>query len=166
MDWARPRAAGFFVWAGGVQASKNVWGLRESGLAPSGLRLPPRSSSLSATFRKSWTSASSRPRALAQLESIAWSPSPGQTTRSWWVRADGPPSRLSRERGPQQALTRPSLGPSQEAEFPGLPASLSFVALVDGYFRLTTDSQHYFCKEVAPPRLLEEVAEQCHGPIT
>uniref|UniRef100_A0A8D0QI04 Tyrosine-protein kinase n=1 Tax=Sus scrofa TaxID=9823 RepID=A0A8D0QI04_PIG len=53
-----------------------------------------------------------------------------------------------------------------EAEFPGLPAALSFVALVDGYFRLTTDSQHFFCKEVAPPRLLEEVAEQCHGPIT
>ncbi|XP_075404997.1 tyrosine-protein kinase JAK3 [Tenrec ecaudatus] len=53
-----------------------------------------------------------------------------------------------------------------EAEFPGLLAALSFVALVDGYFRLTTDSRHYFCKEVAPPRLLEEVAEQCHGPIT
>ncbi|XP_066888563.1 tyrosine-protein kinase JAK3 isoform X9 [Kogia breviceps] len=53
-----------------------------------------------------------------------------------------------------------------EAEFPGLPAALSFVALVDGYFRLTTDSGHYFCKEVAPPRLLEQVAEQCHGPIT
>uniref|UniRef100_A0A8C2NI80 Tyrosine-protein kinase n=1 Tax=Capra hircus TaxID=9925 RepID=A0A8C2NI80_CAPHI len=53
-----------------------------------------------------------------------------------------------------------------EAEFPGLPAALSFLALVDGYFRLTTDSRHYFCKEVAPPRLLEEVAEQCHGPIT
>uniref|UniRef100_A0A452U1J3 Tyrosine-protein kinase n=1 Tax=Ursus maritimus TaxID=29073 RepID=A0A452U1J3_URSMA len=53
-----------------------------------------------------------------------------------------------------------------EAEFPGLPAALSFVALVDGYFRLTSDSRHFFCKEVAPPRLLEEVAEQCHGPIT
>ncbi|XP_036997892.2 tyrosine-protein kinase JAK3 isoform X2 [Artibeus jamaicensis] len=53
-----------------------------------------------------------------------------------------------------------------EAEFPGLPGALSFVALVDGYFRLTTDSRHYFCKEVAPPRLLEEVAQHCHGPIT
>ncbi|KAM9688871.1 tyrosine-protein kinase JAK3 [Trichechus inunguis] len=53
-----------------------------------------------------------------------------------------------------------------EAEFPGLPEALSFVALVDGYFRLTTDSRHFFCKEVAPPRLLEEAAEQCHGPIT
>uniref|UniRef100_A0A8C5KBP0 Tyrosine-protein kinase n=1 Tax=Jaculus jaculus TaxID=51337 RepID=A0A8C5KBP0_JACJA len=53
-----------------------------------------------------------------------------------------------------------------EAEFPGLPQALSFVALLDGYFRLTCDSSHYFCKEVAPPRLLEELAEQCHGPIT
>uniref|UniRef100_A0A8D2E1Q0 Tyrosine-protein kinase n=1 Tax=Sciurus vulgaris TaxID=55149 RepID=A0A8D2E1Q0_SCIVU len=53
-----------------------------------------------------------------------------------------------------------------EAEFPGLPEALSFVALVDGYFRLTCDSRHFFCKEVAPPRLLEEVAEQCYGPIT
>ncbi|KFO22592.1 Tyrosine-protein kinase JAK3 [Fukomys damarensis] len=54
----------------------------------------------------------------------------------------------------------------QEAEFPALPAALSFVALVDGYFRLTCDPRHFFCKEVAPPRLLEEVAEDCHGPIT
>ncbi|XP_040598052.1 tyrosine-protein kinase JAK3 [Mesocricetus auratus] len=53
-----------------------------------------------------------------------------------------------------------------EAEFPGLPEALSFLALVDGYFRLTCDSRHFFCKEVAPPRLLEEVAELCHGPIT
>nr|XP_003413071.1 LOW QUALITY PROTEIN: tyrosine-protein kinase JAK3 [Loxodonta africana] len=53
-----------------------------------------------------------------------------------------------------------------EPESPGLPEALPFVALVDGYFRLTTDSRHFFCKEVAPPRLLEEAAEQCHGPIT
>ncbi|XP_004646923.1 tyrosine-protein kinase JAK3 isoform X2 [Octodon degus] len=53
-----------------------------------------------------------------------------------------------------------------EAEFPTLLAALSFVALVDGYFRLTCDARHFFCKEVAPPRLLEEVAERCHGPIT
>ncbi|XP_004616913.2 tyrosine-protein kinase JAK3 [Sorex araneus] len=53
-----------------------------------------------------------------------------------------------------------------EAEFPGLPEALSFLSLVDGYFRLTTDSRHYFCKEVAPPRLLDDIAEQCHGPIT
>ncbi|XP_029415202.1 tyrosine-protein kinase JAK3 isoform X2 [Nannospalax galili] len=53
-----------------------------------------------------------------------------------------------------------------EAEFPGLPHALSFVALVDGYFRLTCDPSHFFHREVAPPRLLEEVAELCHGPIT
>lgn len=57
-------------------------------------------------------------------------------------------------------------GSPQETEFQGLPEALSFLALVDGYFRLTVDSTHYFCKEVAPPRLLEEVAEHCHGPIT
>ncbi|XP_048198512.1 tyrosine-protein kinase JAK3 isoform X2 [Perognathus longimembris pacificus] len=53
-----------------------------------------------------------------------------------------------------------------EAEFPGLPEALSFVALVDGYFRLTCDPSHFFCKEAAPPRLLEEVAVRCWGPIT
>ncbi|XP_012883788.1 PREDICTED: tyrosine-protein kinase JAK3 [Dipodomys ordii] len=53
-----------------------------------------------------------------------------------------------------------------EAEFPGLPEALSFVALVDGYFRLTCDPHHFFCKEAAPPRLLEEAAWGCCGPIT
>lgn len=61
-----------------------VWGLRGSGLLPSAL-LPPRSSSLSATFQKLWTSALSRRRALARLGNTVWLPSPGQTTRSWWV---------------------------------------------------------------------------------
>lgn len=67
-------------------------------------------------------------------------------------------------RGVDSLLLKSS--PAQEAEFPGLPEALSFVALVDGYFRLTCDSRHFFCKEVAPPRLLEEEAELCHGPIT
>ncbi|XP_063145778.1 tyrosine-protein kinase JAK3 [Candoia aspera] len=53
-----------------------------------------------------------------------------------------------------------------EAEFPHLRAALSFVSLLDGYYRLLVDSQHYFCKEVAPPRLLEDREAQCHGPIT
>lgn len=100
----------------------------------------------------------------------SWGASPGHHHQDRQPDPGGcwtPLFRLPRKRGPQQALTWPSAPrPSQEAEFPGLPASLSFVALVDGYFRLTTDSQHYFCKEVAPPRLLEEVAQQCHGPIT
>lgn len=39
------------------------------------------------------------------------------------------------------------------------------MALVDGYYRLTADAHHYFCKEVAPPRLLEDMENQCHGPI-
>lgn len=50
-------------------------------------------------------------------------------------------------------------------EFPTLRAACSFVALIDGYYRLTADPHHYFCKEVAPPRLLEDIENQCHGPI-
>ncbi|XP_027561597.1 tyrosine-protein kinase JAK3 [Neopelma chrysocephalum] len=53
-----------------------------------------------------------------------------------------------------------------EVEFPTLREARSFVALIDGYYRLTADAQHYFCKEVAPPRLLEDVENQCHGPIS
>ncbi|NXN99435.1 JAK3 kinase, partial [Rhinopomastus cyanomelas] len=53
-----------------------------------------------------------------------------------------------------------------ELEFPSLRAARSFVALVDGYYRLTVDAHHYFCKEVAPPRLLEDLENQCHGPIS
>uniref|UniRef100_A0A8C9WIK0 non-specific protein-tyrosine kinase n=1 Tax=Scleropages formosus TaxID=113540 RepID=A0A8C9WIK0_SCLFO len=44
-----------------------------------------------------------------------------------------------------------------EAEFQTLAEALSFVALIDGYFRLTTDSSHYFCQEVAPPSLLQDI---------
>lgn len=54
----------------------------------------------------------------------------------------------------------------QEAEFHTLNEAHSFVSLVDGYFRLTTDSTHYFCAEVAPPSLLEDIQNYCHGPIT
>ncbi|XP_074784410.1 tyrosine-protein kinase JAK3 [Athene noctua] len=53
-----------------------------------------------------------------------------------------------------------------EMEFPTLREACSFVALLDGYYRLTADAHHYFCKEVAPPRLLEDVENQCHGPIS
>ncbi|XP_051893663.1 LOW QUALITY PROTEIN: tyrosine-protein kinase JAK2-like [Pristis pectinata] len=53
-----------------------------------------------------------------------------------------------------------------EAEFPSLREALSFVALIDGYYRLTADAHHYFCKEVAPPKLLDHIEDNCHGPIT
>uniref|UniRef100_A0A8C3S991 Tyrosine-protein kinase n=1 Tax=Chelydra serpentina TaxID=8475 RepID=A0A8C3S991_CHESE len=52
-----------------------------------------------------------------------------------------------------------------EVEFLTLQEALSFVSLIDGYYRLTADAHHYFCKAVAPPRLLENVENQCHGPI-
>ncbi|KAM4597586.1 tyrosine-protein kinase JAK2 [Polymixia lowei] len=53
-----------------------------------------------------------------------------------------------------------------EAKFQSLKEALSFVSLVDGYFRLTTDSSHYFCQDIAPPSLLEGIESHCHGPIT
>uniref|UniRef100_A0A7N8YAV2 Tyrosine-protein kinase n=1 Tax=Mastacembelus armatus TaxID=205130 RepID=A0A7N8YAV2_9TELE len=54
----------------------------------------------------------------------------------------------------------------QEARFHSLKEALSFVSLVDGYFRLTTDSSHYFCQDIAPPSILEGIKNHCHGPIT
>lgn len=54
----------------------------------------------------------------------------------------------------------------QEAKFQTLKEALSFVSLVDGYFRLTTDSSHYFCQDIAPPSILEGIKNHCHGPIT
>uniref|UniRef100_A0A7N6BQI7 Tyrosine-protein kinase n=1 Tax=Anabas testudineus TaxID=64144 RepID=A0A7N6BQI7_ANATE len=54
----------------------------------------------------------------------------------------------------------------QELEFPTLSEALSFVSLIDGYYRLTTDAHHYLCKEVAPLRLVEAISSRCHGPIS
>uniref|UniRef100_A0AAQ5XRD0 Tyrosine-protein kinase n=1 Tax=Amphiprion ocellaris TaxID=80972 RepID=A0AAQ5XRD0_AMPOC len=51
-------------------------------------------------------------------------------------------------------------------EFPSLSEALSFVSLIDGYYRLTTDAHHYLCKEVAPPRLVEAISSHCHGPVS
>uniref|UniRef100_A0A8C1K577 Tyrosine-protein kinase n=1 Tax=Cyprinus carpio TaxID=7962 RepID=A0A8C1K577_CYPCA len=77
--------------------------------------------------------------------------------------------RLSQEQMPLEGrvvtLTRQD-DQCMEAEFHSLTEALSFVSLVDGYFRLTTDSTHYFCTEVAPPSLLEDIQNYCHGPIT
>ncbi|KAJ0032571.1 hypothetical protein NQD34_002652 [Periophthalmus magnuspinnatus] len=53
-----------------------------------------------------------------------------------------------------------------EAKFTSLKEALSFVSLIDGYFRLTTDSTHFFCQDIAPPSLLEGIRNHCHGPIT
>nr|AAF24169.1 janus kinase 3 [Cyprinus carpio] len=77
--------------------------------------------------------------------------------------------RLSQEQMPLEGrvvtLTRQD-DQCMEAEFHTLTEALSFVSLVDGYFRLTTDSTHYSCAEVAPPSLLEDIQNYCHGPIT
>ncbi len=54
----------------------------------------------------------------------------------------------------------------KELEFHLLSEALSFVSLVDGYYRLVADAHHYLCKEVAPPRLLECIQSYCHGPVS
>lgn len=61
--------------------------------------------------------------------------SPGGAGGQGWCEADLPPPRAW----------------PQEVEFPTLREACSFVALIDGYYRLTADAHHYFCKEVAPP---------------
>ncbi|KAM8962161.1 tyrosine-protein kinase JAK2 [Pelodytes ibericus] len=53
-----------------------------------------------------------------------------------------------------------------EMEFSTLKEALSFVSLVDGYYRLTADAHHYLCKEVVSPRVLEGIQSHCHGPVS
>ncbi|XP_064030984.1 tyrosine-protein kinase JAK3 [Pogoniulus pusillus] len=83
--------------------------------------------------------------------------------------ADISTKQASREGSPAEcrlvALTKTD-GRALEVEFPSLQEALSFVALLDGFYRLTADAHHYFCKEVAPPRLLQDLENQCHGPIS
>lgn len=43
--------------------------------------------------------------------------------------------------------------------------ALSFVALIDGYFRLSVDAHHYLCREVAPVSVVQNNENGCHGPI-
>uniref|UniRef100_A0A8C7V9K6 Tyrosine-protein kinase n=1 Tax=Oncorhynchus mykiss TaxID=8022 RepID=A0A8C7V9K6_ONCMY len=57
-------------------------------------------------------------------------------------------------------------GKTLELEFNCLSEALSFISLIDGYYRLTTDAHHYLCKEVAPPALVEAITSHCHGPIS
>ncbi|XP_057565449.1 non-receptor tyrosine-protein kinase TYK2 isoform X2 [Hippopotamus amphibius kiboko] len=52
-----------------------------------------------------------------------------------------------------------------ELALPSRAAALSLVSLVDGYFRLTADSSHYLCHEVAPPRLVMSIRDGIHGPL-
>ncbi|XP_024412781.2 non-receptor tyrosine-protein kinase TYK2 isoform X1 [Desmodus rotundus] len=52
-----------------------------------------------------------------------------------------------------------------ELTLPSRAIALSLVSLVDGYFRLTADSNHYLCHEVAPPRLVMSIQDGIHGPL-
>ncbi|XP_032251962.1 non-receptor tyrosine-protein kinase TYK2 isoform X1 [Phoca vitulina] len=54
---------------------------------------------------------------------------------------------------------------SLELTLPCRAMALSLVSLVDGYFRLTADSSHYLCHEVAPPRLVMSIRDGIHGPL-
>nr|XP_025841408.1 non-receptor tyrosine-protein kinase TYK2 isoform X3 [Vulpes vulpes] len=54
---------------------------------------------------------------------------------------------------------------SLELTLPSRAMALSWVSLVDGYFRLTADSSHYLCHEVAPPRLVMSIQDGIHGPL-
>ena len=54
---------------------------------------------------------------------------------------------------------------SQEVALPAPASALSLGALVDGYFRLTADSSHYLCHQVAPPRLVMSILNGIHGPM-
>uniref|UniRef100_A0A8C5LRF1 Tyrosine-protein kinase n=1 Tax=Leptobrachium leishanense TaxID=445787 RepID=A0A8C5LRF1_9ANUR len=53
-----------------------------------------------------------------------------------------------------------------EVEFSSLKKALSFVSLIDGYYRLTAEAHQYVCKEVVSPRVLECIQSYCHGPIS
>lgn len=53
----------------------------------------------------------------------------------------------------------------QELLLPSAELALSLVSLLDGYFRLTADSSHYLCHDVAPPRLLMSISNGIHGPM-
>ncbi|XP_001367312.1 non-receptor tyrosine-protein kinase TYK2 [Monodelphis domestica] len=52
-----------------------------------------------------------------------------------------------------------------ELTLPSPIVALSLVSLIDGYFRLTADSSHYLCHEVAPPRLVMSIQNGIHGPL-
>ncbi|NWS78861.1 TYK2 kinase, partial [Crotophaga sulcirostris] len=52
-----------------------------------------------------------------------------------------------------------------EVVLPSAEHALSLVSLLDGYFRLTADSSHYLCHQVAPPRLLMSILNGIHGPM-
>ncbi|NXK01246.1 TYK2 kinase, partial [Corythaixoides concolor] len=52
-----------------------------------------------------------------------------------------------------------------EVVLPSPESALALASLVDGYFRLTADSSHYLCQEVAPPRVVMSIVNGIHGPM-
>uniref|UniRef100_A0A3Q4G7N9 Tyrosine-protein kinase n=1 Tax=Neolamprologus brichardi TaxID=32507 RepID=A0A3Q4G7N9_NEOBR len=74
--------------------------------------------------------------------------------------------RVCHEQVPQDSRMVTITRKDDSCLFQSLKKALSFVSLVDGYFRLTTDSSHFFCQDIAPPSILEGIKNHCHGPIT
>ncbi|KAM7026463.1 LOW QUALITY PROTEIN: non-receptor tyrosine-protein kinase TYK2 [Acridotheres tristis] len=56
-------------------------------------------------------------------------------------------------------------GRSLEVVLPSPGRALALLSLLDGYFRLTADSNHFLCHDVAPPRLLLSLQHGIHGPM-
>ncbi|KAK2494315.1 hypothetical protein MC885_019810 [Smutsia gigantea] len=62
-------------------------------------------------------------------------------------------------------ITHVVLKERHKLTLPSRAAALSLVSLVVGSFRLTADSSHYLCHEVAPPGLVMNIQDGIHGPL-
>jgi len=54
---------------------------------------------------------------------------------------------------------------AQVVEFADRAMALSFVSLLDGYYRLTEDFHHHLCEEVMSPMVSQLKTLHCHGPV-
>jgi len=50
-------------------------------------------------------------------------------------------------------------------EFEDHQTALSFVTLLDGYYRLQEDFHHHLCKDVESPLISQLQMLRCHGPV-
>ena len=50
-------------------------------------------------------------------------------------------------------------------EFEDRRMALSFVSLLDGYYRLQEDFHHHLCKDVESPMVNQLRLMRCHGPV-
>ena len=57
------------------------------------------------------------------------------------------------------------VGNVQMIEFADRQTALSFVSLLDGYYRLQVDFHHHLCKDVESPMVSLLKTFHCHGPV-